>query len=144
MKDAKKAGIRYVECDFIIGSHIDETFETVDDSIKLIYKLMPDFLAVSIMCPYPGTKIYNMMTKKNYLYSPIDWSQFSHFGSLKRYKRLTYLTPKQMDELQRKILKEYYSSPKYILSQIVQIRTLREMKYFVRLAVLFFKEFFKK
>jgi len=141
VRAVKKAGIRYVECDFIIGSHIDETVDDVSDSIKLIYKLMPDFLAISIMCPYPGTEIYKMMVDRQYLDKNPDWSKFSHFGDLKRYRRITHLTPEQMFELQRKILKEYYISPKYIISQLIQIRTLNEIKYFFRMAISFLKEF---
>lgn len=145
VKDAKKAGIRHVECTFIIGSHIDETLEQVYDTFKLIYKLMPNIITVSIMCPYPGTEIYKMMVDKKYLDNNLDWSQFSFYGDLKRYKRLTHLTSKQMFRLQHKILKEYYSSPKYILSQLVKIRSLSEIKYSFRMGIAFLKEIvFKK
>lgn len=144
VKDAKKAGIRYVECDFIIGAHPDETLSQVQDSIKLIYKLMPDFLAVSIMCPYPGTELYNIMKERNYLRKNPDWTQFTLFGDLNRYKKLTYLTTKQMVDLQNNILKKYYSSPRYILSQISQIGSLNELKYFLRMGTYFMKEFFSK
>jgi len=145
VKSAKKAGIRYIECDFMIGAHVDETVDDVLDSFKLIYKLMPDFLAVSIMCPYPGTEIYKMMLDKQYLHKNPDWSKFSHFGTLDRYKRITNMTPEQMSALQHKILKDYYASPRYIFSQLIQIRTLKEVRYFLRMGVLFLKEFiFKK
>lgn len=145
VKSAKKAGIRYVECDFMIGSHVDETVDDVLDSVKLIYELMPDFLAVSIMCPYPGTEIYSMMMDRRYLHENPDWSKFSHFGALDRYKRITNMTTEQMSALQHKILKDYYASPRYIFSQLIQIRTLKEVKYFLRMGILFLKEFiFKK
>ncbi len=140
VRNAKKAGIRYVECTFMIGSHIDETLDQVYDTFKLIYKLMPDIIMVSIMCPYPGTEIYKMMVDKKYLDKNPDWSQFSFYGDLKRYKRLTHLTTKQMSRLQHKILKEYYGSPKYILSQLAQIRSLKEIKYFFRMGITFIKE----
>jgi radical SAM superfamily enzyme YgiQ (UPF0313 family) len=92
------------------------------------------------MCPYPGTEIYEMMIGKGYLEKKPNWDQFTVFGDLERYSRLTYLTPKQMVEMQRKILKEYYSSKKYILSQLIQIRTLFEVKYFLNLGVAFLKD----
>lgn len=145
VSDAKKAGVRFVECTFMIGSHVDETPETVNDTIKLIYELMPDFIAVSIMCPYPGTEIYDIMKEKGCLNENPDWSQFSFFGDLKRYKKLPHLSLAQMSALQHKILKEYYGSPKYIISQLRQMRTFNEMKYFGRLGILFVKEMaFKK
>lgn len=142
VKDAKRAKIRYVECDFMIGSHIDETLETVHDTIKLIYKLMPDFLSLAIMCPFPGTEVYDLMIKNNLLDKEPDWSQFTVFGNLRRYKKLNYLSSEEMFRLQHKILKEYYSSKKYILLQLIKIKNLSEIKYFSRLAISFFKEFF--
>lgn len=142
VREAKKAKIRYVECDFMIAPHIDETLETVNDTVKLIYKLMPDFLSLSIMCPFPGTEIYDLMVKHKLLDKNPDWSQFTVFGNLKRYKRLNYLSSEEMYWLQHKILKGYYSSPRYIVSQLIQIRSLSEIKYFERLAISFFKEFF--
>lgn len=142
VKSAKKAGIRYVECDFIIGSHIDETRETVKDTAKLIYQLMPDFLSLSIVCPFPGTEIYDLMLRENLLDKNPDWSQFTVFGNLNRFKRLNFLSSQEMSVLQKKILKEYYSSPKYIISQISQIRTFGEIKYFFRLGMSFIKEFY--
>lgn len=142
VRDAKRAKIRYVECDFMIGSHIDETLGTVQDTVKLIYKLMPDFLSVSIMCPFPGTEVYDLMIQNKLMDKKPDWSQFTLFGNLKRYERLKYLNSEEMFKLQHRILKEYYSSPRYIFSQLVQIRTFSEIKYFSRLAISFFKEFF--
>lgn len=142
VKDAKRAKIRYVECDFMIGSHIDETLETVNDTTKLIYKLMPDFLSLAIMCPFPGTEVYDLMIKNKLIDKEPDWSQFTLFGNLRRYERLNYLSSEEMFRLQHKILKGYYSSPKYILSQLIQIRGFSEIKYFSRLAISFFKEFF--
>ena len=141
VRNAKRAGIRYVECDFIIGSHIDETYETVKDSIKLIYRLMPDFLAISVMCPYPGTEIYNLMLSNNFMNKNPDWSQFSHFGELNRYDRLKYLNSRQMIKIQNRIMKDYYSSSKYIFNQLKQIKRLNEIKYFIRMGVLFLEEF---
>lgn len=144
VKDAKKAGIRYVECDFMIGAHIDETLETVNDTVKLIYKLMPDFLVVSVMCPFPGTEVYEMMVKNKLISKNPDWSKFSHFGDLERYPKLKYLTSAQMCELQHKIFKKYYSSPKYIISQLIKIRGLTEIEYYFKMGILFLKEFFVK
>ncbi len=144
VRDSKKAGIRYVECDFILGSHPDETLKTINDSINLIYKLMPDFLAISVMCPYPGTEIYQMMIKNKLLTKNPDWSQFSHFGDLERYEKLNYLTSEQIVNLQNKIMKKYYGSKKYIFSQLKQISSLNEIKYFFKMAFFYLMEFVLK
>ena len=144
IKDTKKAGVRYVECCFMIGSHIDETLDDVAATNKLIHKLMPDILALSIMCPYPGTEVYDMMVERGYLDKNPDWTQFSLFGNLDRYKGITHMNSDQMFKLQHKIIKEYYSSPRYIFSQLIQIRTFREIKYFLRMGKVFLKKIILK
>ena len=140
VKDAKRAGIRYVECDFIIGSHISETLESVKNTEKLIFEIMPDFLSLSVMCPFPGTEIYDIMMREKLLPENPNWEKFSFFGDLERYEKLTYLTSPQMFQLQRGILKRYYSSPRFIFGQLKQIRTFGELKYFSRLGVSFVRE----
>ena len=140
VSDAKKAGIRYVECTFMIGSHPDETMEDIEKTIKLMHELMPDFLAFSVMCPFPGTEVYNMMKKRKLLMNNPDWSQFSLFGNLKRYEKLTNMTSDEMINLQIKVLKDYYKTPKYVLSQLLKIRTLDEIKYFTKMGILYVKE----
>ncbi|MCP4133181.1 MAG: radical SAM protein [bacterium] len=141
VRNAKKAGIRFVECDFIIGAHIDESPGTIEDTVKLIYTLMPDFLAIAILCPYPGTEMYDIMVENKYLNENPDWSQFSYFGDLRRYDRLKYISSKQMHELQYSIMRKYYTSIKYIISQFARTRSLEELKYFMRLGFSLINEF---
>ena len=143
VKAAKRVGVRYVECDFMIGAHPDESPEDIDATVGLIYRLMPDFLIVSIMCPYPGTAVYEMMKQRGFLTHP-NWSQFSHFGDLDRYERITHYSGKEVFALQHKILRDYYTSPRYIARRLFSIRSRNEMKYFFRLGVGFVKEFFLK
>lgn len=139
VRSAKQSGIRYVECCFMVGSHVDETPEDVKATERLIRKLNPDILALSIMCPFPGTEIYDMMIERGYLDRNPDWSQFTLYGNLNRYKRITYMDSEQMARLQNKIVKRFYTSPRYIFSQLAQIRTLKEFKYYMRMGKTFFK-----
>lgn len=53
---AKKAGIRYVEGTFILGSHPDETLEDIKQTEKLMFEIFPDFVALCLICPFPGLK----------------------------------------------------------------------------------------
>ncbi|MDD5053847.1 MAG: radical SAM protein [Candidatus Nanoarchaeia archaeon] len=140
VKNAKKAGIRFVECTFMIGSHPDEKIEDVEKSIKLMHELMPDFLAFSILCPFPGTEIYDILIKSKLLPKNPDWSQFSLFGNLKRYEKLNYMTSDEMIKLQSSVLKNYYKSPKYVWNQIKKIKSFDEVKYFLSMAKSYLKE----
>lgn len=142
VKAAKKAGIRFVECTFMIGAHVDETLEDVAATKRLLFEIMPDFMAFSIMCPLPGTEIRNIMHERGFLALQSNWSDYVLFGNHKRYERITHMTSDQMWEIQAQVTKEYYGSPRYVFSQLVQIRTWAEIRYFLKLGVEFVKEFF--
>ncbi len=139
---SKKAGIRYTEGTFILGSHPSETEDDVKQTISLIFELMPDFAALSIICPFPGTEVYRLMEEKNLLDENLDWSKFTFINNTPPFRRLENLTAEQLVAAQRKFLKQYYSSPKYLFSQMVKLRSFSEVKYFMNLGKQLVKEFF--
>ncbi len=141
---SRKAGIRYVEGTFILGSHPSETEEDVRQTIDLIFELMPDFAALSIICPFPGTEVYRLMDEQKLLDENLDWSRFTFINNTPPFKRLEHLTAEQLVATQRKFLKSYYSSPKYLFSQMLKVRSIDEMKYFANLGMQLVKEFFVK
>lgn len=138
---AKKAGIRYIEGTFILGSHIDETLEDIEKTKRMIFELMPDFLMLSIMCPFPGTEIYSMMNEKGLLDEDNDWSRYAFLTGWAPYRRLNHLTAAQLSKIQKDILKEYYSSPRYIFNQVRKIRSMGELSYFLNLGLNFISMF---
>lgn len=141
---SRKAGIRYTEGTFILGSHPSETEEEVKQTVDLIFELMPDFASLTIICPFPGTEVYRLMDEQKLLDENLDWSKFTFINNTPPFKRLEHLSAEQLVETQRKFLKTYYSSPKYLLSQAVKIRSLREVQYFMNLGTQLVKEFFIK
>ncbi len=141
---SKKAGIRYTEGTFILGSHPSETEEEVKMTVDLIFELMPDFASLTIICPFPGTEVYRLMDERNLLDEELDWSKFTFINNTPPFRRLDNLTAEQLVETQRKFLKTYYSSPKYLLGQMVKVRSLGEVKYFMSLGKQLVKEFFFK
>ncbi len=141
---SKKAGIRYTEGTFILGSHPSETEGEVKQTVDLIFELMPDFASLTIICPFPGTEIYRLMDEKKLLDENLDWSKFTFINNTPPFKRLENLTAEQLVETQRKFLKTYYSSPRYLFSQIVKVRRISEVMYFMNLGKQLVKEFFIK
>jgi len=144
-KSAKKEGIRYIEGTFMLGSHPDEKLEDIEMTKKLIFELMPDFISLSLICPFPGTEVYNIMKKNNLLDKDLDWSKFTFINNKPPFMKLNHLTAEQLIKIQKNTLKKYYSSPKYILGQVTKIRTLGELLYFINLGFSFVFDFlFKK
>jgi radical SAM superfamily enzyme YgiQ (UPF0313 family) len=94
----KKAGIR-VGANFILG-HPYETWETAMETINYAVKLNADFNAIGIMCPYPGTEVYDlaMKGKGDYILLSTDWKDYNkQIGNALELKNLNR---KQLEKLQ--------------------------------------------
>lgn len=144
-KLAKAAGIRYIEGTFILGCHIDETPEDIEMTKKLIWELLPDFVMLSVMCPFPGTEIYEDMRREGYLPDKPNWDDFSFFIDREKYGRLRHITHAELNIIQRDVIKKYFTSPRYIWSQLKKMRSLSEFLYFANLGAAYVKKFlFKK
>jgi len=94
----KKAGIR-VGANFILG-HPYETWETAMETIDYAVKLNADFNAIGIMCPYPGTEIYDLAIKGegDYILLSTDWKDYNkQIGNALELKNLNR---KQLEKLQ--------------------------------------------
>ena len=94
----KKAGIR-VGANFILG-HPYETWDTAMETINYAVKLNADFNAIGIMCPYPGTEVYDlaMKGKGDYILLSTDWKDYNkQIGNALELKNLNR---KQLEKLQ--------------------------------------------
>lgn len=137
---AKQSGIKYIEGTFILGCHIEETRDDIEMTKNLIWELMPDFAMLSVMCPFPGTEVYDDMKREGLLPEHPNWADFSFFISREKYKRLKYLTHAELNKIQKDFIKQYFISPKYIWSQIKKIKSWSEAGYFINLGMAYFKK----
>lgn len=102
----KKAGIG-IQANFILG-HPNETPETVKATVNLAVKLNTDILAVGVMVPYPGTKVYEMAKRREGGYRLLtqDWAVYDKYGG--RALELEGLPLKELERWQRKALLYFY------------------------------------
>jgi len=102
----KKAGIG-ISANFILG-HPNETLETIKATVNLAVRLNTDKLAVGIMVPYPGTKIFEMAKRGEGRYKLLtqDWSMYDKYGG--RALELEGLPLKELEKWQRKALLYFY------------------------------------
>jgi len=124
---AKKSNIDIVECNFIIGSHPDETYDDVQATWKLIKKIRPDIIAVSVIVPYPGTEIYRLMEDRGYIHAK-NWSEFQMIGTRPAWHTANFSAP-ELVRLQRKLINRYYFSAKYLIETMAKIRDTKELQY---------------
>lgn len=106
VKIIKKAGIA-IEANFIVG-HPNETRETIKKTIDLAVKLNTDMIAIGIMVPYPGTKIYEMAKRGEGGYRLLtqDWSKYDKYGG--RALELKGLPIRELERWQRRGLLYFY------------------------------------
>jgi len=80
VKIIKDSGI-LVSTYFILG-HPNETLETIKRTVNLVVELNTDTIAIGLMVPYPGTKIYEMAHREEGGYRLLteDWSQYDKYG----------------------------------------------------------------
>jgi len=144
-RNARTAGFKYVEGTFMLGSHPDETLEDIEMTRKLMFEIMPDFISLSIISPFPGTETYDLMIANGQLAEHPDWKMFTmSIQNALPFERLNNLTAGQLITLQHKIIKAYYANPAYLLKKIAGIRTMDDLMYFARLGVQFVSEFILK
>ncbi len=123
---AKEAGLeRYAY--FMIGVHPDETIEDVCMTKKVIKKINPDYLGLALMMPYNGTQIYDFMVREGLL----RHRRWEYYGSYTGYPpyRNNHFDPKQLNEIQKKVLRSFYLRPSYIFTRITNISNLEELRY---------------
>ncbi|MCQ9207567.1 MAG: B12-binding domain-containing radical SAM protein [Omnitrophica bacterium] len=128
---AKEAGIKFVEADVIIGSHPSETEEDIRMTRKLLRRISPDVAMISVIVPYPGTEVYNIMKEKNLIRENKSWDSFVFFGKEPLWQTENF-TPKKLISIQRRMLIEFYFRPLYMLRIIGKMKTMTEAIYWLR------------
>jgi radical SAM superfamily enzyme YgiQ (UPF0313 family) len=124
----REAGLRFGAY-FIIG-HPHETPETVHDTMRLAAKVNPDSVAFGLMVPYPGTEIWEMVTRGQggYKLISVNWEDFNK--QIGNALELEALPRKTMEWLQ---LKGYL----YVYLRNLRFREMFEAIWINRKRILF-------
>lgn len=130
----KKAGIKTMAY-FIIGNP-QETKEDIDEGIKFLKKVNPDFVHLTALLPFPATEIY--ITGLNS--GVIKYDYWKEFAENPRKDFVTphwpeYFSREEIDALILKGYRDFYLSPMYILRRLSQIRSLTELHKNIRFGI---------
>ncbi len=90
VKEAKKTGLRTVG--YYIFGHIGETKDELNDTLRLIWKMNCDEIAVGVMVPWPGTKVFELARRNEggYRLLSTDFSKYDkYFGNVMRFDRFS-------------------------------------------------------
>jgi radical SAM superfamily enzyme YgiQ (UPF0313 family) len=115
-KWTKEVGLKR-DVSFMIGNPF-ETQKTIEDTIRFAFELDPDFFAISIATPFPGTELMKMaedgfgglqLRTKN-------WSRYcSQLGGALSLKQLSRT---ELERLQRKAYISFYFRPSRIFNML--------------------------
>ncbi len=88
---------------YILG-HPGETLQTVKKTVQLAAELNTDSIAVGLMVPYPGTRIFELASqnRQGYRLLSTDWAQYDKYGG--RVLEIDGLPYEQLVKWQRKAL----------------------------------------
>ena len=118
-----KAGI--VACAFfILGSHPEETKDDIEMTHKLIKEIKPDVFQLGIICPYPGTRIYDIMQEYGMI-KQINWKEFNFMHADIRWST-KHVSAEELVNYQKKIYKSYLLSPHFIIFFSDSLPVLRQ------------------
>lgn len=107
----KKHGIK-VTGSFILGA-LEETKEMIKQTIKFAKKLDLHLAQFSLLTPYPGTRLYQIIKAQNRLLTD-NWEYF--WGGRPTIKH-DFLSPKQLQRLIIKAYASFYLRPKKFFTQ---------------------------
>jgi len=127
---AKESGIKQIEGNFIIGADPCETPEEVDMTRKLICSLPWTFVSVSIIVPYPGTRVYQTMKEKGMLHEDYVWQDFVMLGKPPKW-HTEHFSADDLVRLQRELTRKFYLRPRFIARQLASIRSWPELRYWL-------------
>jgi radical SAM superfamily enzyme YgiQ (UPF0313 family) len=102
ISSAKKAGIDTIAY-FIVG-YPEETAATMGDTESLIKELKCHMSSLSILTPYPGTKVYRD-SKKDGLILTEDWSKYFHLGRKEIQMKLKHMKEDEFLERYMEIIR---------------------------------------
>ncbi|NQT88876.1 cobalamin B12-binding domain-containing protein [bacterium] len=106
--------------------------ETPDDcrqTMRLARELDPDFVHITILTPFPGTAIYRQALAEG-VYDTDHWLAFAKdpqpgFSPLYWTREMGR---EQLESLVNEAYKSFYTRPRYILRQLLKIRSWRELR----------------
>jgi len=134
---AKRAGLA-TEAFFIIGSHPSETLDEVQMTLKLAKRVAPDFIVVNVVTPFPGTELYDTMQAGGYMPETLDWEKFDCTHTQPSW-HTEHFSSDDLVRLQRWFYLRYSLSPRFILSTLSHIKSLKALRYYVSTGLGFFK-----
>ncbi len=129
----RRAGI-YSHGYFLFG-FVDETRETIKDTIEFARRLDLDSAGFAVMVPFPGTQEYEKYKREGLLLTE-DWHDYNIMG--KPVYRHKHLTNEELRKAPRRAYRRFYLRPRMILRHLKRITSRRVLVSYIKSARLMF------
>lgn len=113
---------------FMIGSPT-ETREDVETTFRLMRRLKPDYVHMTVLTPFPGTRVYQMGLESGVIERDV-WREFAanpdpafeppHWGE--------HFTRAELNDLLKRGYKSFYLRPSYIAKRLAALRSWGEFR----------------
>ncbi len=113
-KNAKEIGLETIA--FMIIGLPGETRQTMQNSINFAIEIDPMIANFSMMTPYPGTKVYEIV-KRQGRFLINDWEDYVFFEQQARYE-MGEMTAELVEEMYRKAYRQFYLRPSPIIRRL--------------------------
>lgn len=113
-KNAKEVGLETIA--FMIIGLPGETRQTMQNSINFAIEIDPMIANFSMMTPYPGTKVYEIV-KRQGRFLINDWEDYVFFEQQARYE-MGDMTAELVEEMYRKAYRQFYLRPRPIMRRL--------------------------
>ena len=113
-QNAKDVGLETIA--FLIIGLPGETRETMQRTIDFAIELDPLIANFSMMTPYPGTKVYEII-KRQGRFLINDWEDYVFFEQKARYE-MGEMTAELVEEMYRKAYRQYYLRPAPVMRRV--------------------------
>jgi radical SAM superfamily enzyme YgiQ (UPF0313 family) len=121
VKNCRRAGIRTMG--FFMLGNIGETRESMEATISFAKKIRVDYAQFLIAMPYPGSGLYDEISKKGRIFMK-DWDQYGVYDGTASFE-CGEVTPGLLALMEQKARRNFYLSPDYILRQLLNPETYR-------------------
>jgi len=112
---------------FMIGLP-GETREEIEQTFAVAREIEPDFMLLSILCPYPNTEVFGDAAEKGLVDGDL-WREFALHPTpdFRAPQCNGVLSLEELQDLLQKGYRSFYGRPKYVVKQLLKIRSFREL-----------------
>lgn len=130
--ETRKAGITSMA--YFMMNVPGETIEDIEQSIKFSREIKPDFLNFELIKPYRGTELRDIIENApNITINTELWDKWEEYSAGNRLFYVQKGVPKEyLHDAYKRAVKNFYLNPQFIFKAILQIRSFRQLKSYVR------------